>query len=348
MGRRFLLALYAHFLRLYPPAFHAEFAAEMRAVFGVLLDDAVASGLPALLRLLARELIAAPRSLFAAHWREALNPQPASVSIWPRIPFRDPAYDGRHSWLQATLETAPFAAQGAILLVLTYSPPWALPPGWYRQPEQLAPFAAILPLLLLTACVLRGLPRWAYSPAGLLLGYCFFVASRQNLLAVPAALLPAFLLLALAGAAAHARRPLPAQLAWLARSVQLDAGRLSFAIYGAMPLILLLAFDDGYRNDRTPWLAIAVLVMVAGALSYCRSRSRRAQLSMLGAAAAGAIGAALANQVSVAGSLSFPAAGGWRLSLLGLILFLLLAPLPLPALFARVAAAGLPREELPR
>jgi hypothetical protein len=348
MSRRFLLALYAHFLRLYPPAFHAEFAAEMRAVFAALLDDAVASGAPALLRLLAQELIAAPRNLFAAHWREAFNPQPASISIWPHIPFRDPAYDGRHSWLQAALETAPFVLQGAILLVLTYASPWALPPGWYRQPEQLAPFAAILPLLLLTVGVLRGLPRWAYPPAGLLLGYCLFVASRQNLLAVPAVLLLAFLLLALAGVAAHARRPLPAQLAWLARSVQLDAGRLSFAIYGAMPLILLLAFDDGYRNDRTSWLAVAVLVMVAGALAYSRSRSRRAQLSVLGAAASGAITTALANQAAVAGFFSFPAAGGWRLLLLGLILFLLLAPLPLPALFVRVAGAGLPREEWPR
>lgn len=340
-----LLALYTHFLRLYPPAFQAEFALEMRAVFTALLGDALAAGSAALLRLLGRELVGAPRSLLAAHWREAFNQQPSAVSIWPRIPFRNPAYDGRHSWLQAALEALSFVVPGAILLLLTYAPPWSLPPGWYRQPQHLALFAAILPLLLLIMGMLRGLPRWAYPPAGLLLGYCLFAALRHRVLVIPLALLLAFLLLALAAAAVNARRPLPPQFAWLGRSVQVDAGRLSFAIYGAMPLVLLAAFDDGYRNDRTPWLAVAVLVMVAGALAYSRSQSRRGQLGALGAAAAGAIVAALANQAAAAGFLSLPAAGAWRMALLVLFLSLLLAPLPLPSLFARVATAGQPLEE---
>jgi len=60
--------------------------------------------------------------------------------------------------------------------------------------------------------------------------------------------------------------PLPAPLRRIGQSLSLDWTRLSFGIYGAMPLAILMAFDDGHTNSRTPYLALSALGMVASAL----------------------------------------------------------------------------------
>ena len=61
----------------------------------------------------------------------------------------------------------------------------------------------------------------------------------------------------------------------------MDWTRLSFAFYGAMPMVILMAFDDSHYNNRTPFLAFSVLVMIAGALVHCRSRDKTMQMTAL-------------------------------------------------------------------
>jgi hypothetical protein len=128
----------------------------------------------------------------------------------------------------------------------------------------------------------RGLPRWAYPFGGILLGYSFLAAVRFDLLAFLAAFLMASAVLALAAAVVNSRvRPLPPSLQRLGQSIGLDSTRLSFCIYGVMPLMIALAFDDARYNNRTPYLAISVVLMVAGAFAYIRSRRTVLQMIAL-------------------------------------------------------------------
>ena len=71
----------------------------------------------------------------------------------------------------------------------------------------------------------------------------------------------------------NARSPLPAGVQQLGRSLQLDPLRWSFAAYGAAPLVLLLAYDDGHANDRTLYLCFSALAMLIGGLLYTRLRA---------------------------------------------------------------------------
>ena len=101
--------------------------------------------------------------------------------------------------------------------------------------------------------------------------------------------------------------PHPAQLPLLflriGQSLSLDWTRLTFAIYGAVPLIILMAFDDSHYNDRTPFLALSVLSMVTGALMYCRSRAEPAQLTSLLTGITLSIGFAWLDQISFTNNL---------------------------------------------
>jgi hypothetical protein len=53
--------------------------------------------------------------------------------------------------------------------------------------------------------------------------------------------------------------------------------------------VIALAFDDGFLNNRGPWLAAAALAMIAGAVLYARARTRKFQVAAL------LCGATLAN-----------------------------------------------------
>ena len=55
------------------------------------------------------------------------------------------------------------------------------------------------------------------------------------------------------------------------RFAWLDRTRVSSGAYGALSLVILAAFDDGRLYGRTPCLALAALLMVAGARDYIRS-----------------------------------------------------------------------------
>ena len=48
-----------------------------------------------------------------------------------------------------------------------------------------------------------------------------------------------------------------------------------------MPLLITTAFDDSYFNNRSPYLAISVMFMLAGAFAYIQSRRTVLQMSVL-------------------------------------------------------------------
>ena len=298
-GRAHWLArLYRVLLWLYPPAFRAAFADEMQDVFAETLDQAAGRGFLALAAVSLREFWHAPPILFRAYWSAWKRRGRASVPDVQADPLPPPGPDGRHSWLQAGLETGLFAAAGAVLLLLNYLPgPWSLP-DWEHGPESIGAALLLFPLpALVLGLSLGGLPRWAYPSAGILLAYYLLAGLRYQVLpCLGLFLLASLLLAALADRANAGPRPLPPSVRRIGRSILADCTRLSFGMYGALPLLVLLAYDDGRLHDRTPFLALSVLAMLAGALAYARSRRPLHQIGALMAGLTLALAAAGLDQ----------------------------------------------------
>ena len=257
---------------------------------------------------LLRELRDTPRSLANAYWqgwmmklqtRIQVLPDVASTSDLPPAPP-----DGRESWRQAFWELSPFLLTAGFLVLTTYLPFVEVSAGWQRDAEFLGKVIMPLTLPFVLLGLARGLPRWAYPFLGLFLGYQIFVSYQSNMWLFLIAMLFAYFML---GAAAIITDPQPRLLPTLVRrigqSLSLDWTRLSFGVFGAMPLIPLIAFDDAHTNDRTPYLVLSALGMVLSAFTYCRSRTASAQITALLTGLTFSIWCAWMDRIAFAGGL---------------------------------------------
>jgi hypothetical protein len=117
-------------------------------------------------------------------------------------------------------------------------------------------------------------------------------------------MLAAFLALTVVEVITNPQRSLlPLPLRRIGQSLSLDWTRLSFGLFGALPLIIILAFDDSHTDSRTPYLAFSVLTMIACALIYCRSRDKMLQITTLLAGLTFSICGAWLDKISFAGGL---------------------------------------------
>jgi hypothetical protein len=332
---------YEQLLRTFPHAFRVQFGAEMQTVFNDMLANARGQGAIAVMRFLGRELLHAPGVVLRAHHLALLRRarqtgrSPWELLLLPPIDPRTAHRDGRHARLQAVLEMLPFLFVAALILTLTYADFMKMPPGdpiWLGIPRFAALFVALPASLLGLA---RGLPRWTYPWLGYLAGYSALVAYDQNLVWFLVITLITCLLLAFAAAVAHGRnRSLPLRLQGMARSLRLDWTRFSFAVHGALPFLILVAFDDGYRNDQTLWLALSILVLLLGALLYTRSRRGTVQTATLLLALTTSFFCALLKQAYFRGGLlaglstsaSWMGNVGWLMQLWGMLAVLVMAP----------------------
>ena len=292
-GISFLSSAYRCLLRLYPASFRAEFAAEMEDVFrqaiqeatmGEASDVAAASrGQGALVRLCLRELRDWPAALgreWAASLRAGVRPgqEGGIMEDRPSMHGAAPA-----PWGEALLGAAALLVPGLALALAelpTLHPWW---PAFY--------FGAYLFILLgLLAGWVRGFPRWSYpyvgyglvwplwlssvsTPGLRLLGYAF---SRHQPWGWRAWLgLGAVAILALL--LTRSLRP----LARLFTGAWRDWTRLSFALYGGLPLALWGLFDEVHRPHPVPYLILASLCLAAGALAYMRSGTDAGRLLSL-------------------------------------------------------------------
>jgi hypothetical protein len=301
--------LYAALLRLYPRAFRAQFGEEMQSVFGEALTEAAEHGRAEVF--LMREWRDALPSLAAAYaqewmkqWREIVR---RVGEVVPTADLPLPPPDGRESWRQTGLELSLFLAAGLSLMLVTYVPMAQPEAGWEHHFEMLGKVITPLTLPLFLIGLARGLPRWAYPFGGLLLSYGACAAHQSGLtLFLIVLLLASAILAGMAINTLTLLSPLPIPLRRIGQSLALDWTRLSFGVYGGMPLAIIFAFDDAHFNNRTPYMAVAALVMVAGALIYCRSRQRTWQIAALLAGTSFSIWAAWLDRVSFASGL-----GNW-------------------------------------
>jgi len=280
----------------------------MQAVFFQSLKWAATQGVLTLASVSLRELLYAPLALLRVHRFErqkratsgsALGDSPpAGSTLTPPLP------DGRESWRQAGLEISLFLSMGALLILVNYQP--SIRPGasWQRGPGIIGVAIALLPAPAFLAGLVTGLPRWAYPCGGILLGYSFSVAHRFDLVPLLAFFLLASIALAVTAAIVHSRyQPLPPLLRRMGQSIGLDLTRLSFCVYGIMPLLIVIAFDDSRYNNRAPDLATSVLLMIAGAFVYARSRRSLLQMTALLGGMSLAFCCALLDQATLTGGL---------------------------------------------
>lgn len=281
-------AVVATLSRAFPRGFRAEFGDEMAGVLAERLAAAEEQGARATVALGLQELAQLPAALLRAHlyrWRQKRQAGRGLFFSGQRLsPFGMPpaANDGRFSALQLCLESAPFLLAAGLILLLTYWPPAWLSPAW-RDPLAMAVlWAGGLPLLPLLLGLARGMPRWAYPYGGLILGYTLLAAMEQRLAWFWGATVATAVCLAMMAALLQrGERLLPVVFRQLGASAALDWTRLSFGVFGAAPLLVLAAFDNGYLNDQTPYLALALLVIVLSVVVYGRSRRQDRQLVAL-------------------------------------------------------------------
>lgn len=317
MKRRLVSSLASFFkllLRLYPHRFREEFGAEMTAVFTQNVEDALDRGGWQAAIVSLRELHDTPQALASVYryewkrkWKTGIQILRETTSAADLPP---PPPDGRESWRQVGLELSLFVITGLLLLAITYLPLEVARAGWQHEPGLLGKVITPLTLPVFLVGLARGLPRWAYPFGGLLVGYHALRVHQTGLWPFLVIMLLAYAILA-AGALLTDPQPspLPRVLRRIGQSLSLDWTRLSFGVYGATPLAIIMAFDDGHVDNRTPYLALSLLAMVAGAAIYCRSRRTEMQIGALAGGMTLSIWAAWLDMVALAGNSAVPFPG---------------------------------------
>jgi hypothetical protein len=137
----------------------------------------------------------------------------------------------------------------------------------------------------------KGFPRWSYPYVGYVLVFTLYFMSvatpgfrifnytfGSNDLWGWRAWIPFSVMAVIALVLTRSVRP----LFRLVMGVWQDWTRLSFGLYGIMPLVVILSFDEVNRRYQLPFLLVLTLVLAGGALAYMRSaRTWRRALALL-------------------------------------------------------------------
>ncbi len=267
--QRLLKWVYALLLSLYPRAFRDEFSFEMQADFDDALRAAGAHGRFTPVVFFAREVRDVVRAALMERWKEnSMDSNPM-----PRL--------GR---VAVGFAVVPFA----VVLLITlpnafriYLPPWIAPP--------LLTFFGMMILIGLT----RGLPEWCLPSVGL----CFGIAALFSLNFMYPILQPLYRVskaawwvtaldegvlwwgwLAALPGLLLVTALLPPLRSFYRRVCQ-DWTVLSFAVFGAIPIVLLLTFDE-YIGEEW-FVAATCAVLISSAYLYLRHHSHTQRVLVL-------------------------------------------------------------------
>jgi hypothetical protein len=283
--QRLLLGAFRLLLGLYPSAYRAEYADEMVFVYEQVLSRAAKRGRIELMVESSRELYSLPGVILRLYagripgviWHLARH-GPEWIAAWlTSMPPAD--RDGRTSWKQALLELLVFAMMGGILLVEVYLHRGPVGPESpvFRIGIYLA--AAIL----LPVGILKGMPRWSYPVAGMILGYLAASSANSSFTTLYLIFLVAGIILVLAAARLQLRTGAvqDERLQRMSAGLAAGSGRLAFGVYGLLPVLLIMAYNHSYLPGRTPAMLVSVVVMLLGGLVFSRSRGIRQSLAAL-------------------------------------------------------------------
>ena len=280
---------YAWLLRLYPRSFRAEYGDEMQDVFSSALAEASAHGFRLAAAVWLRELRDLPLNLVRERgWG-------ADSGAWEDDMTTDSVHASRGEGSGRTEERAAswreaLAGAGLFLflpaLVGVYTAMYSLLAGYGVRPSPLYAmagsilFALVVIGLMAIACFawIRGFPRWSFP----YLGFGLLVSLLMRSTAATGATIlghdigrlekllwqafvPALIVAGVAWLVTRSVQPIRK----LATDVWNDWSRISFVLYGMLPIALVLPFDETHGGSL---LGIALfLVLGIGALAYMRS-----------------------------------------------------------------------------
>lgn len=166
---RFLLAIYAGLLHLYPQEFHMEFGAEMQTVFAEALSVSRERGVKEVLRFLGDELRHLPLSALREYWAASRERETnmGRGAIDMSIRTVQPKNRPFNSWFEAFLAALPY-----ILVLIIDALPRALALSGFLRGESWGMQIYSIASAVLSACILvillviaarRGWPLWSAS-----------------------------------------------------------------------------------------------------------------------------------------------------------------------------------------
>lgn len=264
--------LYAMLLYLFPRAYREEYGEELRTVFDLSLDDARGRGNFELLAVILRELKELPYAVLHAHLRERRKAK-MTGKFASRFDFEPGSRN------EAFAALTPFLFSMVMVLLGYFARYWTAP-IWASIAFVVLFWSAALGLFLLGST--KGLPRWFLPYLGVLLAIASFLLFNflgnfrldvwwhrssgwgddfnfGNFLWIGLILLVCFLLVI--------ARSVPRFRPFYLR-LREDWTLLSFMLYGTVPLMLWLIFDE-YVN-KEPFFALSLFMLALGGWFYLR------------------------------------------------------------------------------
>jgi len=266
---------YSLLLHLFPKTYREEYGDELQTVFNSSLDDAIKVGWLEVVIVISRELVGLPRAIFYEHLRE-LRKAKMKKGLDSYFNFIN------GSWNEFLIVLLPFLLTGGVMPLLSYLARERITSGMFGA-------VIVLPLLSLFIVLLvvgakKRLPRWSLPYLGFLMSmfslyilsivfgtpiYLLFRNLRdQSILIVDilwdgifwyGLLFAIFLLVLLSRVSSTFQR------------FKNDWTLSCFVLYGGVPFVLWITFDE-YVGDE-PYSVLAFLVLAVGAWLYLRSAS---------------------------------------------------------------------------
>jgi len=268
--------LYSLILFLFPKAYRNEYGDEMFAVFSSSLDDAIKGGWLDVLVMVSHEIMDLPKAIIYEHLRERRKNKMTGKSA-SRFDFES----GSQNEILAAL--APFLIGGVVPVLVSSIGNFINIPLWIqiiftlsmwfligsllvlgftkRAPRWFMPYLGV-PLSIISLIIFNFMvnPEWHGFPflrdASWFVRQVFYLGTLWIWMIV--AILVIFLLTRLI----PRFRPFHQRL-------RDDWTLLCFILYGAMPFVVFLSFDE-FRNEE-PYLVLAFLALALGAWLYLRS-----------------------------------------------------------------------------
>jgi hypothetical protein len=340
-----LVRCVAFLFRLYPRNIRQELEQEMLSVYYLAAQEALRSGVSALLHFIIRELFGVLAEVIREYWLLVIHKgggQMVAMQKGKGIAPNDPSslLGDSHSLGTLLAGSAIFLTWGleAIFNEIAYSSKEPRFTAFITTSFLLSWLIYLLPPVVLGYAYIHNFPRWTYPYVGSALLYTYFVAA--NLIVTPhitlfrinlggeapwgwRAWLPLILAIGIAVIITRSLRPLKRFLT----NIWTDWTLLSYAMFGWAPLLFMASFDEVASGYALTFMPLVVAIIIVTALLYLASRclSQRAWFLFAGAFFSLAITLAV-NEVYWSGVAAF------SLPRIGLILAVFLTVLFSPAL----------------
>jgi hypothetical protein len=267
---RLVIHSYSKLLNLYPRRFRDEFAEEMQEVFRDSLDEAIKRGWFAFAITCTRELIGLPFNIIKEFWREFQRKETIMLG-------EKPTTTG-----QVMGGTLPFFLFGLFMIM------WELPISLSESNWFLSVAGSVFSGLLILPAIGFGIgwvqhfPRWSYPYAGMALIMALYIQNVTtpglSFFGIPIfgqepwgwrAWVPLAAAFMIALAVSRSRKPFTSFFTNLWKDWTIP----SYLMVGALPLLLMIVFDEMDRMYSLYFMLAFAVLLVSMVILYLRGQT---------------------------------------------------------------------------